>query len=113
MIKYIASSFGTHISFADVSQGLTKFFQTTLETLLRQIDLKTPKPVLLASPGFTAASFQKYILDAAASTGNKDLLTYKSNFIVIHSSSGHLHSLNEVLKSPEAISRLKDTKYAR
>jgi protein pelota len=34
-------------------------------------------------------------------------------FLVIHSSSGHLHSLNEVLKSPEVLVRLKDTKYAR
>lgn len=31
----------------------------------------------------------------------------------MHSSSGHLHSLNEVLKSPEVLSRLKDTRYAR
>ena len=31
----------------------------------------------------------------------------------MHSSSGHLHALNEVLKSPEVLARLKDTKYAR
>jgi len=92
---------------------LDKFFQTTLDTLLRQIDLSESKPILLASPGFTAASFQKHIVDTATSTGNKPLLANKSNFIVVHSSSGHLHSLNEVLKSPEVLVRLKDTKYAR
>jgi len=84
-----------------------------LDTLLRQIDLSESKPILLASPGFTAASFQKHIVDTATSTGNKPLLANKSNFIVVHSSSGHLHSLNEVLKSPEVLVRLKDTKYAR
>lgn len=94
-------------------QGLDKFFQTTLDTLLRQIDLSESKPILLASPGFTAAAFQKYIIDTATTTGNKPLLANKSNFIVVHSSSGYLHSLNEVLKSPEVLVRLKDTKYAR
>lgn len=71
------------------------------------------KPILLASPGFTAAAFQKYILDIATRTGDKALLAQKANFIVVHSSSGHLHSLNEVLQSPEVLVRLKDTKYAR
>lgn len=71
------------------------------------------KPILLASPGFTAAAFQKYIIDTATKTGDKALLAQKPNFIVVHSSSGHLHSLNEVLQSPEVLVRLKDTKYAR
>lgn len=71
------------------------------------------KPILLASPGFTAAAFQKYILDTATRTGDKALLAQKANFLVVHSSSGHLHSLNEILQSPEVLVRLKDTKYAR
>lgn len=41
------------------------------------------------------------------------LLAQKANFIIVHSSSGHLHALNEVLQSPEVLARLKDTKYAR
>lgn len=71
------------------------------------------KPILLASPGFTAAAFLKYILETATRTRNKALLAQKTNFIVVHASSGHLHSLNEVLQSPEVLTRLKDTKYAR
>lgn len=94
-------------------KGLEKFFQTTLETLLRQIDLSESKPILLASPGFTAAAFLKFTLDTATKAGDKALLAQKNNFIVVHSSSGHLHSLNEVLQSSEVLARLKDTKYAR
>ncbi|KAI9821078.1 MAG: Translation factor pelota [Pycnora praestabilis] len=97
----------------DHDKGLTKFFQTTLETLLRHVDLTAPRPILLASPGFTASSFQKFIIETATATGNKPLLANKTNFLVVHSSSGHLHALNEVLKSPEVLARLKDTKYAR
>ncbi|MCJ1485011.1 Translation factor pelota [Schaereria dolodes] len=94
-------------------KGMEKFFHTTLETLLRQIDLSESIPILLASPGFTAAAFQKFIIDTAVRTSNKPLLAQKSNLLVIHSSSGHLHSLNEVLQSPEVLARLKDTKYSR
>lgn len=97
----------------DHDKGMTRFYQTTLETLLRHVDITAPRPLLLASPGFTAAGFQKYIVDEATRTGNKALLANKSNLVVIHSSSGHLHSLNEVLKSPEVLAKLKDTKYAK
>lgn len=97
----------------DHDKGLGKFFAVVLETLIRHVDITQPRPLLLASPGFTAAGFQKYILDEASRTGNKAVLANKSNFVVIHSSSGHLHSLNEVLKSPEVLSKLSDTKYAK
>jgi protein pelota len=107
---------------ADHDKGLQKFFGTVLETLLRQLegllegkDDKSNMPILLASPGFTAAGFLKYANEAATNKGDKLLqdLVKRKAFILIHSSSGHLHSLNEVLKSPEVLVRLKDTKYAR
>lgn len=97
----------------NISQGMSKFFQLTLDTLIRQIDLNESKPILLASPGFTAAAFLKYILETATRTADKMLLMQRPNFIVVHSSSGHLHSLNEVLESPKVLAALKDTKYAR
>lgn len=97
----------------DHDKGLLRFYQVTLETLLRHVDITQPRPLLLASPGFTAAGFQKYIIDEATRTANKAVLANKSNFVVVHSSSGHLHSLNEVLKSPEVLAKLRDTKYAR
>ena len=97
----------------DHDKGLSKFYQTTLETLLRHVDISEPRPLLLASSGFTAAGFQKHIIDWATRTANKKVLANKSNFLVVHSSSGHVHSLNEVLKSPEVLAKLKDTKYAK
>ncbi len=107
---------------ADHDKGLEKFFATVLDTLLRQIeDLLEQKeeansiPILLASPGFTAAGFLKYASNRAFSTGEKTLqnLVKRNAFVVVHSSSGYLHSLNEVIKSPEVMIKLKDTKYAR
>ena len=97
---------------ADHDKALEKFFQTMLDTLLRHLDIAEPKPVLLASPGFTAQAFQKFILDFASRTGNKPLTGMKNNLIVVHSASGYMHALEEVLRSPEVLARLKDTKYA-
>lgn len=98
---------------SDHDKGIQRFYQVVLETLTRHVDIAQPRPLLLASPGFVAQGFQKYILDEATRKGDKALLANKANFVVVHSSSGHLHSLNEVLKSPEVLAKLKDTKYAR
>lgn len=101
---------------------MNKFYRVTLETLLRQMDFNTSitsgsnneavRPVLLASPGFVAAGFQKYIQSEASSTtpGLKRLLP---SIVVVHSASGYLNSLSEVLQSPAVKTLLADTKYAR
>jgi protein pelota len=107
---------------ADHDKGLERFFRQVLDTLLRQIEgLLEQKedaisiPILLASPGFTAAGFLKYASERAFSAGEKALqsLFKQKAFVIVHSSSGHLYSLNEVMKSPEVMAKLKDTKYAR
>jgi protein pelota len=103
-------------------QGMNKFFKVTLETLLRQMEFNTSitsgsnneavRPVLLASPGFVASGFQKYIQSEATTTtpGLKRLLP---SLVVVHSASGYTNSLSEVLQSPAVKSLLADTKYAR
>ncbi|KAK4943736.1 Translation factor pelota [Elasticomyces elasticus] len=107
---------------SDHDKGLQRFYKVVLETLLRQLegllegkDQDATFPVLLASPGFVAAGFLKYINETAQSQGTKLLqdLTKRKAFVVVHSSSGHLHSLNEILSSPEVKTKLKDTQYAR
>jgi protein pelota len=98
---------------ADHDQGLARFYALLLDALRRHVDLAQPRPLLLASPGFTAQGFLKFLLDDATRAADKAVLANKANFLVVHSSSGHLHSLNEVLKSPGVMAKLKDTKYAR
>ena len=97
----------------DHDKQLEKFYQTTLDSLLRQMDPANPKPLLLASPGFTASSFQQYIKIQAASGANKQLQQLQHKITVAHSASAHLHSLSEVLSSPAITSKLSDTKFAR
>ncbi|KAH9862775.1 hypothetical protein J1614_010868 [Plenodomus biglobosus] len=105
------------------TKGMTRFFSTTLSTLLRQIDISntTPTspsqgktlPLLLASPGFTATAFLAYIRTEATRTTNKPLLALLPSIIIAHSSSAHIHSLNEILSSPAITTKLSDTKFAR
>ena len=103
-------------------KGLQKFFKVVLDTLLRQLeglmegkDSGITFPILLASPGFVADSFLRYINERAWVSTEKVLqrLLKQKVFVKIHTSSGHLHSLNEVLKSQEVLAKLKNTKYAR
>ncbi|WEW58903.1 Translation factor pelota [Emydomyces testavorans] len=105
-----------------LGQALAKFFQVTLETLLRLLETSgststttsngtSTRPILLASPGFTAAAFQKHI--QSATSGTPELKSLLDSTVVVHASSGHVHSLAEVLKSPSVQTRLSNTKYAR
>lgn len=101
---------------------MTKFYQTTLDTLLRHMEFNTSstsmatndavRPVLLASPGFVAAAFQKHI-ESVANTTTPALKRLLPSLVVVHSASGYLHSLTEVLQSPTVKALLSDTKHAR
>ncbi|KAK3676631.1 Translation factor pelota [Recurvomyces mirabilis] len=98
----------------DHDKQLQKFFQTTFDSLLRQIDIANPLPLLLASPAFTASQFQQYIKDQAAPSANaKQLNALLAKTTIAPAATGHLHSLAEVLASPAVTSKLSDTKFAR
>lgn len=103
---------------SDHTNSVNKFFATTLDTLLRQLDLGTnpnsaTTPLLIASPGFTASSFQTYIKAQAVQRGDKQLQALSARTVVAHSASGYIHSLASVLASPAVTSQLSDTKFAR
>lgn len=97
----------------DHDKSVQKFYSTVLDSLLRQLDLANLKPLLLASPGFTAGGFQQYIKSTASTRADKTLQAIAAQTIVAHSASGHLHSLAEVMASPAVTSKLSDTRFAR
>ncbi|KAK0385934.1 hypothetical protein NLU13_3754 [Sarocladium strictum] len=98
---------------ADQKKGMTKFFDKVLTSLTRAIDFKKPRPLLLASPGFVATDFKKYIETKGREQVDKVLMEVAKVATVVHSNSGHLHSLNEILKSPEVLAQMKDMKFAK
>jgi len=93
-------------------EALIRFYEAVYQSILLRFDFDVLKVILLASPGFTASSLREYIIAQATLTDNTTVLKAKSKFLVIHSSTGHVQSLNEVLKSDEVKTKLADTKFA-
>lgn len=94
-------------------QGLQKFYDVVYQSIIRHFDFSALKVILLASPGFTAEGLKDYLLLTALQTDYKPILHSKKKFVTVHCSTGHIHSLNEVLKSPEVAATLADTKFAK
>jgi protein pelota len=98
---------------ADQDAGMNKFFDKTLASLQRAVDFSSSRPLLLASPGFVAGDFKKYIANKGRDKSDKVLMNVAKLATVVHANSGHVHSLNEVLKSPEVLARMKDVRFAK
>lgn len=94
-------------------KAIRRFYDLVYTTMLRNLEIERLRAVLLASPGFLARGFYDYIFEQAAATANKLVLRSKDKFMVTHSSSGHVHSLEEVLKNQDVQKQLADTKYGR
>lgn len=77
---------------------------------MRHIPYANPsiRAIVIASPGWVRDAVFDYIMAEANRTGNKPLLSARNKFIKVHVNSPHVHSLTEVLKSPE-VSTLIDT----
>lgn len=88
-----------------------KFFKKTLQALLDSADFSQPRLLVLASPGFTAENFKRYIAAEALQTGEAKLKRMAKDAVVVHSSTGHTHSLNEVLRDPAVAARVNDKKF--
>ncbi|KAI7852984.1 hypothetical protein BDC45DRAFT_512004 [Circinella umbellata] len=94
-------------------KGLQKFYDQIYQAILRLLNFDIIKAVIIASPGFVREQVYQYIFDQAVKTDNKVLMENRSKFVLIHSSSGHKHALNEVMQDPAIQSKLADTKAAR
>lgn len=92
-------------------KSLRKFYATVYSTMLRNINIEKLKALLIASPGFTARAFFDYMMQQAVIDNDKIIVKSKDKMLVTHSSSGHVHALEEILKNPDVQKQLADTKY--
>lgn len=93
--------------------GLIRFFDKTLQSLLRAADFTNARPLLLASPGFVANDFKEYITKQGRDKSDKLLTTLAKNATVIHSNTGHVYALNQVLQSAEVKATMKDMNFSK
>lgn len=97
-------------------KGLRKFYSTVYDSFVRHIPYANAglRAVVIASPGWVRDAVYDFIFAEAVRLGDKVLQrTLKERCIKVHVNSAHVHSLVEVLKSPEVSSQLKETKFAR
>lgn len=83
-------------------KGLNRFYETLYQSFLRHIPYASLRAIVIASPGFVKDAIYDYIFAEATKANNKALLQAKNKFLRVHVSSPHVHSLMEVMKSPEA-----------
>jgi len=91
-------------------KGLLKFYDQIIQAILRHFDFDIVKCVVVASPGFVKDQFAEYMFSQAIKLEQKVITENKSKFLLVHSSSGFKHSLQEVLSDPAISNRLSDTK---
>ncbi|TFK75795.1 hypothetical protein BDN72DRAFT_350493 [Pluteus cervinus] len=97
-------------------KALTKFYTTIYDAFLRHIPYSNPslRAIIIASPGWVRDTVHDYMLSEATKRGDKTLYrALKDKAFRVHVNSAHVHSLVEVLKSPEVTTQLKETKFAR
>jgi protein pelota len=93
-------------------RAVLRFYQATMDAMERHFNFDVLKAVIVASPGFVKDAFFKFVIDEATRRDLKPFLENRAKFVLVHSSSGHKHSLVEVLENPEVAEQLSDTKAA-
>lgn len=90
-------------------KGLTKFYATLYEAFIRHIPYSTTglRAIIIASPGWVRDAVHTYLIAEATKRGDKVLQrVLKEKLLKVHVNSPHVHSLVEVLKSPEVSAKI-------
>jgi protein pelota len=85
-------------------KGLSKFHSTLYDAFVRHIPYGSPglKAIVIASPGWVRESVAEYMQSEAIRRGDKTLQrALKERLLKVLISSPHVHSLVEVMKSPQ------------
>lgn len=98
---------------AGYDKALNKFFDNVLQALLKHIDFKVVRCVVIASPGFTKDQFHHHLMLEAERKQLRPIIENKSRIVMVHTTSGYKHSLREVLDAPNVMNLIKDTKAAK
>ena len=97
-------------------KALAKFYATLYDSFVRHVPYAaaTLRAIVIASPGWVRDAVHDYLLAEAGKRGDKPLKkALREKVVKVHVSSPHVHSMVEVLKSPEVVAQLKETKFAR
>lgn len=91
-------------------KAISRFHDGIIEAIDRHVNFQVVKCVIIASPGYLAEDFYKYLFEQAVKRDLKKILENKSKFMIAHSSAGTKQALKEVLADPAVVSKISDTK---
>ncbi|KAI0510479.1 hypothetical protein KFK09_011081 [Dendrobium nobile] len=72
---------------AGYESALKKFFENVLQSVLKHIDFKVVRCLVIASPGFTKDQFRDYLLLEAERRSLRPIIENKSRLVLAHSTS--------------------------
>lgn len=93
-------------------KAMRKFFETTFESMKRNLPVDKLKAIVIASPGFVARGYYDFMFQEAARQNDRTFLKSKPKFLVASSSTGFLQGLTEVLGDEAVLHQLTNTRYA-
>ena len=94
-------------------KAVTRFFAAMYQSIVHKLEIEKLKVIILASPGFLKDEFYKYLFEEAVRKEERSLIENKSKFVLVSCSSGHKHSLEEVMQDDRIQGRLSNTRFAK
>lgn len=92
-----------------------RFNEQVYNAVVKLLSMPSMRVVLLASPGFWRETMYDFLLAEATRRNDKILMGSegKRKLLKVHTATTHVHSLMDLLKSPEVMAQLQDTKFTR
>ncbi|KAL3077248.1 hypothetical protein niasHS_013237 [Heterodera schachtii] len=92
-------------------KSLVAFMNAICAAFVRHVNIELIKCVVVASPGFLRDQFIEFFWQYIEREGLKQQFApHRGKFVLVHSSSGFKHALNEALSDATVSQRLSDTK---
>lgn len=92
------------------SKSVAKFYDSIYQAVVRHYDFGKIKCVVLGSPGFSKNDLYDFMIQQATKANNKVFLESKNKFVLCKASSGHKHSIEELLQDPTVLAQMSQTK---
>ncbi|ANQ06176.1 Protein pelota-like protein [Plasmodium coatneyi] len=83
------------------AKSLGAFFQQLLQQLVKNVDVEKMQCIILGGPGFFKNDFLQYVYEKSEKKNDKDVLSMKSKFLIVKTSSVNRNSVNEILSSEQ------------
>ncbi|CAA9986600.1 PelOta protein homologue, putative [Plasmodium knowlesi strain H] len=83
------------------AKSLGAFFQQLLLQLMKNVDVEKMQCIVLGGPGFFKNDFLQYVYEKSEQKNDKNVLSIKSKFLIVKTSSINRNSVNEILNNQQ------------